>query len=76
MRLFNKFITTIRLQDNKRKKERKKELIISETHQKYYDLNTKNKKEQSIRFGSESVHLKESFLKALCGNNFMFFFQV
>ena len=57
----------------KRKKERKKELIISETHQKYYDLNTNNKKEQSIRFGSSSVHLKESFLKVLCGNNFMFF---
>ena len=56
-----------------RKKERKKELNISETHQKYYDLNTNNKKEQSIRFGSGSVHLKESFLKALCGNNFMFF---
>ena len=56
-----------------RKKKRKKELIISETHQKYYDLNTNNKKEQSIRFGSGSVHLKESFLKALCGNNFMFF---
>ena len=54
-------------------KKRKKELIISETHQKYYDLNTNNKKEQSIRFGSGSVHLKESFLKALCGNNFMFF---
>ena len=59
----------------KRKKERKKELNISETHQKYYDLNTNNKKEQSIRFGSSSVHLKESFLKALCGNNFMFFFK-
>ena len=40
-----------------RMKERKKELIISETHQKYYDLNTNNKKEQSIRFGSGSVHL-------------------
>ena len=56
-----------------RKKERKKELIISATHQKYYDLNTNNKKEQSIKFVSSSVHLKKSFLKALCGNNFMFF---